>query len=93
MEREEKKIEMLRENSWHFRHLEKLHGQLDQSLQELTRRRVLTPQEEIQKKEFQKRKLAAKDEMTQMIRDFKGSPIAEDLKPDRSSPPMSAGGR
>lgn len=68
MEKEEKIIEELREKNRHFRHLEKLHGELDQSLQQMGRRRVLTPQEEIQKKEFQKKKLAAKDEMVQMIR-------------------------
>lgn len=71
MEREEKIIEVLREKNWHFRHLEKLHGDLDQSLQQMGRRRVLTPQEEIQKKEFQKKKLAAKDEMVEMVRQFK----------------------
>ncbi|GEM_PF-2175901 len=71
MEREEKVIEVLRERNWHFRHLEKLHEELDQSLQVMGRRRVLTPQEEIQKKEFQKKKLAAKDEMVEMIRQCK----------------------
>lgn len=71
MEKEEKIIEMLREKNWHFRHLEKLHGELDQSLHQMGRRRVLTPQEEVQKKEFQKKKLAAKDEMVEMVRQVK----------------------
>ncbi|MBI3802296.1 MAG: YdcH family protein [Nitrospirae bacterium] len=91
MEREDRVIEMLRQKNWQFRHLEKLHGQLDQSLQEMTRRRVLTPQEEIQKKEFQKKKLAAKDEMTTMIRHFQMGEGA-DLKSARSNPPLSARG-
>ena len=71
MEREEKIIEVLREKNWHFRHLEKLHGELDQALQQMGRRRVLTPQEEIHKKELQKKKLAAKDEMVEMVRQFR----------------------
>jgi uncharacterized protein YdcH (DUF465 family) len=71
MEKEEKIIEMLREKNWHFRHLEKLHEELDQSLQQMGRRRVLTPQEEFRKKEIQKRKLAAKDEMVEMVRQVK----------------------
>jgi len=79
MEKEEKIIEMLREKNWHFRHLEKLHGELDQSLRQMGRRRVLTPQEELQKKEFQKKKLAAKDEMVEMVRQVKmtGQPDGE----------------
>lgn len=80
MEKEEKIIEMLREKNWHFRHLEKVHGELDQSLQQMGRRRILTPQEEVRKKEFQKKKLAAKDEMVEMVRQVKIAGQAGDEK-------------
>ncbi len=91
MEKEEKIIEMLREKNWHFRHLEKLHGELDQSLQQMGRRRVLTPQEEIQKKEFQKKKLAAKDEMVEMVRQVKMSEQADAGKGAKRISNMTAG--
>lgn len=92
MEREEKIIEMLREKNWHFRHLEKLHGELDQSLQQMGRRRVLTPQEEVQKKEFQKKKLAAKDEMVEMVRQVKTAGQADAAKTAKRISAVSAGG-
>lgn len=91
MEREEKIIEMLREKNWHFRHLEKIHGELDQSLQQMGRRRVLTPQEEVQKKEFQKKKLAAKDEMVEMVRQVKMAAETDVEKSIKRSSAASAG--
>lgn len=93
MEREEKIIEMLREKNWHFRHLEKLHGELDQSLHQMGRRRVLTPQEEVQKKEFQKKKLAAKDEMVEMVRQVKVTGQADVEKSTKRISNMTAGRR
>lgn len=91
MEKEEKIIEMLREKNWHFRHLEKLHGELDQSLHRMGRRRVLTPQEEVQKKEFQKKKLAAKDEMVEMVRQVKIAGKADVEKGAKRISNMAAG--
>lgn len=91
MEKEEKIIEMLREKNRHFRHLEKLHGELDQSLQQMGRRRVLTPQEEVQKKEFQKKKLAAKDEMVEMIRQVKVRERADVAKSAKRTSALPAG--
>jgi uncharacterized protein YdcH (DUF465 family) len=60
----------LRQHNREFRLLETRHRQLDEQLDELIRHRVLTPEEEIHKKELQKQKLAAKDGMTRLIRDF-----------------------
>ncbi|MDC4224863.1 MAG: hypothetical protein MPW15_11700 [Candidatus Manganitrophus sp.] len=71
MEKEEKIIEMLREKNWHFRHLEKLHGELDQSLQQDGAKEGLDSSRGGSKKEFQKKKLAAKDEMVEMVRQVK----------------------
>lgn len=77
---EEQEIaQILRERNRRFRTLEKEHHQLDEALRDLSRRRTLTPQEELRKKEAQKKKLAAKDSMAEMIRYYKttGNP---DLK-------------
>lgn len=93
MEEEEKIIEMLREKNWHFRHLEKIHEELDQSLQQMGRRRVLTPHEEVQKKEFQKKKLAAKDEMVEMVRQVKMAAETEGEKGAKRLSNLSAGRR
>jgi uncharacterized protein YdcH (DUF465 family) len=41
---------------------------LDGELTELQKRHVLTPQEELAKKQMQKEKLAAKDKMAELIR-------------------------
>lgn len=71
MEEEKETIRILREKNHRFRNLEKEHLQLEEALQHLNRRRTLTPQEEIQKKEAQKKKLAAKDSMVEMIRSYK----------------------
>lgn len=71
MEEEKGIIEVLREKNRRFRNLEKTHVQLEESLHDLNRRRNLTPQEELQKKTFQKKKLAAKDNMVQMIREYR----------------------
>jgi len=71
---EEKQVaDILRENNRRFRSLEITHGQLEQSLQDLNRRKILTPQEEYQKKTFQKKKLAAKDNMVELIRYYKAT--------------------
>lgn len=75
MEEEQEITEILREGNWRFRSLEKEHHQLDEELRDLTRRRTLTPQEEIQKKEWQKKKLVAKDNMVEMIRVYKTKAI------------------
>ncbi len=70
MEREKDAIAVLREKNYHFRTLEKVHVQLETSLEGMNKRKVLTPKEELKKKTFQKEKLAAKDTMEKMIRHF-----------------------
>jgi hypothetical protein len=51
-----------------FRELEESHHRLDAELSELQKRHVLTPQEEMVKKQIQKEKLAKKDKMAELIR-------------------------
>ncbi len=60
--------ELLRESSTEFKELEQAHHRLDVELAELQKRHVLTPQEELVKKQLQKEKLAKKDRMAELIR-------------------------
>ncbi len=84
MEEEQEIAQILRERSRRFRTLEKEHHQLDAALRDLSRRKMLTPHEEIQKKEAQKKKLVAKDGMVEMIRYYKTTG-----NPDLKNFPMS----
>lgn len=59
---------LLRESSEEFRDVEEAHHRLDAELNELQKRHVLTPQEEVVKKQIQKEKLAKKDRLAELIR-------------------------
>jgi uncharacterized protein YdcH (DUF465 family) len=61
-------VEQLRRSSTEFRELEESHHRLDLELNELQKRHVLTPSEELSKKQLQKEKLAKKDKMADLIR-------------------------
>jgi len=61
---------VLRETNRTFRSVEKKHSDFENVLNDLNRRKVLTPAEEVQKKVYQKQKLAAKDSMVEMIRNY-----------------------
>ncbi|GMV51348.1 MAG: hypothetical protein UZ03_NOB001001931 [Nitrospira sp. OLB3] len=63
--------EQLRESNVEFRALEESHHRLDAQLADLQRRHVLTPAEEVLKKQLQKEKLATKDKMAELIRSFR----------------------
>ncbi len=60
--------DLLRGASTEFKELEETHHRLDAELAELQKRHVLTPQEELVKKQLQKEKLAKKDRMAELIR-------------------------
>lgn len=66
-------MEMLRQSSTEFRELEESHHRLDAELNELQKRHVLTPQEELVKKQIQKEKLAKKDKMAELVRLYRES--------------------
>ncbi|MFQ5993154.1 MAG: DUF465 domain-containing protein [Nitrospiraceae bacterium] len=68
MLQENRIADLLRESNSEFRELEETHHRLDAELGELRKRHVLTPQEEILKKQIQKEKLAKKDRMAELIR-------------------------
>ncbi|HEY7532811.1 MAG TPA: YdcH family protein [Nitrospiraceae bacterium] len=61
----------LRQASHEFRDLEETHHRLDGELCELQKRHVLTPAEELQKKQLQKEKLMKKDKMAELIRNYR----------------------
>lgn len=63
--------ERLRQSNTEFRELEETHHRLDAELNELQRRHVLTPAEEVVKKRLQKEKLAKKDKLAEFIRGYR----------------------
>ena len=65
---DEEIVEQLRASNPEFRELEESHHRLDAELQELVKHHVLTPQEEILKKQIQKEKLGKKDRMADLVR-------------------------
>lgn len=68
MQTEQGIAEQLRRSSHEFRTIEESHHRLDGELTDLQKRHVLTPQEELVKKQLQKEKLAMKDKMAELIR-------------------------
>lgn len=68
---EEAIAEQLRQSSTEFRELEESHHRLDLELNELQKRHVLTPAEELEKKRMQKEKLAKKDKIAEFIRIYR----------------------
>ena len=63
--------EHLRTTNADFRELQETHQQLDAQLQELLKNHLLTPQEEVLKKQIQKEKLNKKDRMARFIREYR----------------------
>jgi uncharacterized protein YdcH (DUF465 family) len=61
-------VERLRKSNTEFRQLEASHHRLDLELNELQKRHVLMPAEELEKKRMQKEKLAKKDKLAELIR-------------------------
>ena len=54
-----------------FRELQERHHQLDEQLQELLKNHILTPEEEVLRKQIQKEKLDKKDRMAMFIREYR----------------------
>jgi len=61
-------VEQLRHSNTEFRELEASHHRLDLELNELQKRHVLTPTEDLEKKRMQKEKLVKKDKLAELIR-------------------------
>lgn len=68
-------VDRLRATSIEFKQLEAAHHRLEHELNDLQRRHVLTPAEELQKRQLQKEKLAKKDRMADLIRQHRDEPL------------------
>ena len=68
-EAQEVKNLLLKENE-HYRHLAERHHELDDRLHELTDKHYLTANEQFEEITIKKRKLALKDQMEQMAREY-----------------------
>jgi hypothetical protein len=66
-------ISMLRIESDEFKKIEEEHRKLDKDLDEMNKKKYLTPDEEVEKKRMQKQKLQYKDRMAQLIREHRKS--------------------
>jgi len=66
-------LQQLRQSSSEFRDLELSHHRLDLELNELQKRHVLTPAEELEKRRMQKEKLVKKDKLAELIRLYRES--------------------
>jgi [ribosomal protein S18]-alanine N-acetyltransferase len=70
-------LELVRRERSEFKTLEETHCRLETELAELTKLHLLTPEEEIRKKQIQFEKLAAKDKMAEIVRQVKqGRPLS-----------------
>jgi uncharacterized protein YdcH (DUF465 family) len=63
---------LLLHNNDQYRQLAEQHHQLDNRLHELTHKHYLSPTEQIEKVDLKKRKLALKDRMEAIIREYVG---------------------
>ena len=62
-------IQQLRRSHHEFHQLEEQHRRLEERLEELTRRKVLTPKEKIEEKRLRIEKLQKKDRMARIIQE------------------------
>jgi uncharacterized protein YdcH (DUF465 family) len=61
-------ISILRNENDEYKKLEEVHKKLERSLDEINKKKHLTPDEEVERKKIQKQKLQYKDRMAQLIR-------------------------
>jgi hypothetical protein len=64
-------VERMKQQNHEFLNLQRTHKQLEKKLSKLNKRKTLTPQEELEKKQLQKEKLVTKDQMEVLIRSFR----------------------
>ena len=65
------KINILRSESEEYKKLETQHRKLEQFLDTINKKKHLTTEEELEKKQTQKQKLQYKDRMAELIREYK----------------------
>jgi hypothetical protein len=69
--KEEEIAEVLKKENAEFKKLTEEHRDLEELLARIDSKRFLTPEEEVERKTIQKKKLLKKDKMAALIRDFK----------------------
>ncbi|UCD34052.1 MAG: DUF465 domain-containing protein [Nitrospiraceae bacterium] len=69
--KDEEIVGLLRSENEEFRKLEMEHKKLESSLDEILKKKYLSPDEEVEKKTIQKQKLQCKDRMAELIRSYK----------------------
>ncbi len=74
--REQEIMDVLRAENEEFRRLEQEHRALDMKLQQYEGKPYLTAEDEIQIKSIKKQKLARKDRMAELIRQYKRMALA-----------------
>ena len=62
---------ILRNKSEEYKKIEDEHRKLEQSLDEINKKKYLSPDEEVERKKIQKQKLYCKDRMARLIRAYK----------------------
>ena len=64
-------IDSLRNENDEYKKIEEEHRKLNQYLVEMSKKKFLSSEEEIEKKKLQKQKLQYKDKLAQIIREYK----------------------
>jgi len=64
-------VEILKRESEEYKRLYEEHRSLEKSLAEIDKNKYLTPEEEIERRRIQKQKLAKKDRMAELIREYR----------------------
>jgi uncharacterized protein YdcH (DUF465 family) len=71
--KDEEIINTLRTENEEFRKMEEEHKKLQQTLDEMNKKKHLTTDEEVEKKRIQKKKLQYKDRMAELVRTRKSN--------------------
>ena len=66
-------LEKVQKESEEFRGLYKEHATLKQKVEEFNKMKIITPQQEIEKKKHQKQKLSLKDRMEEILSKYQSS--------------------
>ncbi|MZG52596.1 MAG: DUF465 domain-containing protein [Nitrospinae bacterium] len=66
-------LEKVQKENEEFRGLYKEHYTLKQKVEELNKMKIITPQQEIEKKKHQKQKLSLKDRMEEILKEYQSS--------------------
>jgi hypothetical protein len=64
-------VDILRNQNKEYKKIEEEHRKLNQYLDEMSKKKYLSSEEEIEKKKLQKQKLQFKDRLAQIIREYK----------------------